>query len=157
MRGAKMIAVNSAYGRHLEGVADTICKPGMRVALAIDGKYDPVSAEGDDGEILIVKEDALQGKTVEGSYGVGDVLMMHRPAAGDEMMIRLADDQEIVRSQKLMVNGEGKYVPFVPLPEYEVDPEADPEDALDPNPVADFVALDDSYVGETLLWARCIR
>lgn len=94
-------------GHHGEGVLDTIVSPGMAVEQAADGDWDP--PQGTQAETLkkmsfkVAKEDALQGKTVDDAYAVGDVLSYYVPLPGDEVQVLVKSGEDIDVGDKLVV------------------------------------------------------
>lgn len=102
--------VLKAKGHHDEGVADGAITPGMAVELAADGKYDQQTsalAEALKGELLIAKEDALQGKTVDDAYAQDDVLFFYIPLPGDHVNALVKSGEDIDVNDVLVVEGGG--------------------------------------------------
>jgi len=102
--------VLKAKGHHGEGVADATIYPGEAVELASDGRYDPqtsAQAEALKGELLIAKEDALQGKGVGDAYAQDDTLFFYIPLPGDHVQVLVASGEDIDVGDLLVVEGGG--------------------------------------------------
>lgn len=97
-------------GNHDEGILDTIASPGMHVQMAADGKYDPspqTAAELAKRSLKIVKEDALQGKTVNDAYAVADVVFTYTPLSGDHVLLLIKSGQNIAVGDQIVPEGGG--------------------------------------------------
>jgi len=100
--------VLSGYGHHDEGIVGTAVSPGMAVELAADGEYDPqvsTQAESLKGGLKIVKEDALQGLTIDDAYAVGDTLFFYTPLRGDRIHALVKSGEDIDVGDVLIVEG----------------------------------------------------
>jgi len=94
-------------GHHDEGIADAAITPGMAVAMAADGKWDPTTSTVG---LTIATEDALQGKTITDAYAQGDRLFMYHPVPGDHVNVLVPTGQDIAVGDKLAVGTGGKFV-----------------------------------------------
>lgn len=102
-------------GHHDEGVTDAIVYPGEAVRMAADGHYDPESLAADiaaGAGLKIVKEDALQGKTVADAYAAADQLFFYSPVPGDHIHVLVKSGEDIDVGDYLAVEGggSGKFV-----------------------------------------------
>ena len=98
-------------GRTFEGECGAAASPGMAVELQADGFYDPVvsaQAAALKKSLVIVREDALQGKTVDetaGAYAVGDPMQLYVPQSGDEILVLLKDGETIAVGDDIVLEG----------------------------------------------------
>lgn len=86
---AKKIDIK-CYGRHEEAAAAEALKPGHLLVLGSAGTLTKHASNGGFAELLIAKEDALQGKTVDDAYASGDIVAHLIPLRGDVFLGRLA-------------------------------------------------------------------
>lgn len=95
-------------GRHEEGVAaESGILPGMLVQLTSDDELEMQDAAGAYCEIAVAKEDALQGKTIEDAYAMGDVVSYVLPNPGDEVAVLLKASENVVIGDDLIASGDG--------------------------------------------------
>jgi hypothetical protein len=109
MAGNRTIVLKG-HGHHDEGRCGTAISPGMAVEMAADGEFDPtVSAQAAalKGGLKVAKEDALQGKTIDDAYAVGDVLFYYEPEPGDVIHALVKAAANIAVGDKLVVEGGG--------------------------------------------------
>ncbi len=105
-----IVLQGNSYGHHDEGVLDTVATPGMHIQVASDGKYDlspATAAELVKSAIKIVKEDALQGKTVDDAYAIGDRVFFYTPLPGDMIHCRIKTGIDLVIGDKVTPEGGG--------------------------------------------------
>ena len=92
-------------GHHDEGVLGTVASPGMSISFEADGQYDKntsATAVAIKEGLKIVKEDALQGKTVSDAYAVGDTVFFYEPLPGDHVQLLVLEDEAIAIGDKLV-------------------------------------------------------
>ena len=94
---------------HKEGVADSAISPGMDIAMAPDGKFDPNQAKrgAAAGPVMIAKEDGLQGKSIDDAYATADIVFYYMPSSGDEVNLLVKDGQTIAVGDLLIGDGGG--------------------------------------------------
>lgn len=100
--------VLKGMGHHFEGRLDTIASPGMAVTMAADGDWDPcvpAQAAALKGGLVVLKEDALQGKTIDDAYAVDDVCFLYQVEPGDEINLLVKSGEDIDVGDKLVVEG----------------------------------------------------
>ena len=105
-----IVTKGKSYGHHDEGILDTAAYPGMHIQLAADGHYDPSSqtaAELIKRPLKILKEDSLQGKTVNDQYAIGDLGMFYEPLPGDEILAYVKSGENIAVGDMLVQEGGG--------------------------------------------------
>ena len=93
-----------------EGVLDTVASPGMALELQSDGKYDQVqstSAEAAKARVRLLREDRLQGKTVDDAYAIGDVAQMYPLRRGDRVQVLVKSGQTVAVGANGVVEGGG--------------------------------------------------
>lgn len=93
-----------------EGVLDTAASPGMHIAMAADGKYDPspaATAELAKVRPKVVREDSYQGKTVNDAYIIGDRVFYFTPMPGDHCLLLIKSGQNIVVGDTIIAEGGG--------------------------------------------------
>jgi len=93
-------------GRHEEFPAAGAITPGDCVKMAAAGTV--TAGLLANGELLIAKEDALQGKTVDDAYASGDVVFTYIPVPGDVLSLRAAATQTIAVGAKCGINAGGQ-------------------------------------------------
>jgi hypothetical protein len=99
-----------AKGHHDEGILGTVAIPGMHVTLQADGEYDKspeTAAELVKTQVLIVKEDQLQGKTINDAYAVGDLAFLYTPIPGDHINALIKTGANIAVGDKITPEGGG--------------------------------------------------
>ena len=102
--------VLKGIGHHDEGVLDAIAYPGQAIRLAADGHYDPETLSAANAickGLMLLKEDALQGKVVTEAYGADDVGFIYTPVAGDEVQVLVAEGEDVNLGDTLGVIGSG--------------------------------------------------
>jgi len=95
-------------GRYEEELCAGVLSPGSLVkkngaGLLVVDTNDGGIAEG--GEVMIASIDALQGKTLDDAYASGALVPYFIPKAGDVVLLRLADEQNITVDDYLTSNG----------------------------------------------------
>lgn len=97
-------------GHHDEGVTDAIVYPGEAIRMAADGHFDPetlASAVAAERGLKIVKEDALQGKTVADAYAAADQVFYYNPVQGDHVHVLVKAGEDVDVGDYLCVEGAG--------------------------------------------------
>lgn len=105
-----IVLKGNGKGHHDELVLDTVGTPGMHIQLAADGKGDlsPATlAECIKDELIILKEDRLQGKRIEDAYAIGDLAFIYFPLAGDHIHAFVKAGADIAVGDKLVQEGGG--------------------------------------------------
>lgn len=142
-----IVASVEPRGRFIEGIISGTPKPGtvMQISAGVEpvngrltyAVYDK-SADGARGQIAVLCEDRLQGKSVSDAYVSGTRGLLYFPLPGDELNMLLADvsgtaDDHAIGDALMVDDGTGKLVavtgtiesePFVLL-ETVTDPTAD--------------------------------
>lgn len=108
---ARTIVLRGNQNHHIEGTLSTTAKPGMHVTLQSSGNYarspETTAELVKYGSSLVVKEDALQGKTVNDSYNNGDRVFMYVPVAGDVLNLLIKSGQNISVGDNIIAEGGG--------------------------------------------------
>lgn len=122
--GANTIVLRGDYGEHEEGKLLVAASPGMNVVLAAnfsEQERDCYTVGGTDyigtgtgvtttkAPIKILKEDALQGRTVDDAYSAGDPGFIYIPKPGDKLQVLVASGQTIVKGGGLSATSTGKW------------------------------------------------
>jgi len=98
-------------GHHEEGILDTVGTPGMHVQLAADGHWDlspaAIAELVKGGGFAILKEDALQGKTITQAYAIGDLAFLYHPVVGDHLALFVKAAANLVIDDKVVPEGGG--------------------------------------------------
>lgn len=105
-----IVLKGNSHGHHEEGILDTVATPGMHVQLAADGKYDlspAAAAELVKQSLMVVKEDAYQGKTIDDAYAIGDVVFLYHPQPGDHIHAFVKSGANIAVGDILVAEGGG--------------------------------------------------
>lgn len=120
----KILLSDNPRGRKLTGVANGTIKPGMRVQIDVsEGRngnglftfepFDPVGTGtiGNRGAaMMIVLEDAVQGRTVTDAYADDELLQVYCPVIGDELLILLDDGSDAVSFGDMLISrGDGTF------------------------------------------------
>lgn len=110
MSSARTILLQGEEARYHEeraaGAAGIM--PGDLLKLTADNEVVVHATAGADTQILVAKEDYLQGKTIDQAYADEDVVMIHNAQKGHKLNMRLAASQTITVGDKLTSNGDGK-------------------------------------------------
>lgn len=98
-------------GHHDEGVLGAgVCTPGMAIELQAAGTFLQQSsaiATALKKAVKIVKEDALQGRTLLDAYASGERVFYYIPLPGDIINLFVKSGQNIVVGDNLVVEGTG--------------------------------------------------
>lgn len=120
----KILLSDNPRGRKLSGVANGVIKPGMRVQIDVsEGRsanglytfepFDPVGTGtiGNRGAaMMIVLEDAVQGRTVTDAYADDELLQVYCPVIGDELLVLLDDGSDAVSFGDMLISrGDGTF------------------------------------------------
>lgn len=86
-------------GHHDEVTLGAAAYPGEAVELQADGDHDPIASSQTEslkrGMPYILKEDALQGNTVNTQYGSGDKAFAYQPLPGDHVNVLVKSGEDI--------------------------------------------------------------
>ena len=120
----KILLSDNSRGRKLSGVANGVIKPGMRVQIDVsEGRsanglytfepFDPVGTGtigNRGGAMMIVLEDAVQGRTVTDAYADEELLQVYCPVIGDELLVLLDDGSDAVSFGDMLISrGDGTF------------------------------------------------
>lgn len=110
--GTNNTIVLKGKGHHEEAFIDEVASPGMAVELAADGKLDQVQSTQAEAlknvaGLKILKEDALQGKTVADAYAAADLAFYYEPVPGDHVQLLIKDGETIAVGDTIVVEGAG--------------------------------------------------
>lgn len=99
-------------GRHEEGLATVITKPGSLLIKDATGtltqpKYKPHNVAGGAHEKAFALEDALRGRTINTDYAVGDLIGIGYVYPGDVVFALIDVGQNIAVGDKLSSAGDG--------------------------------------------------
>jgi len=95
-------------GEQYEALANAAITPGQLVELMSTGKVRKVTAASAEQEKLVAIEDYLQGKTIAQDYAA-DAICLHRAfKSGDEVLLILADGQNVAIGDMLESAGGGE-------------------------------------------------
>lgn len=104
--------VLKGMGHHDEATVFAALSPGMGCNLHLDttlklAQEQAAQAEALKGGLLIAKEDALQGKTVDDAYAAADVGFYYIPLPGDHVQVLAKTGEDIALGDKLIIEGGG--------------------------------------------------
>ena len=104
--------VLKSRGHHDEAVTYEALSPGMAAELYLDTILKLAKPQGTQAEslktgFLIVKEDALQGKTVDDAYVAGETGFYYEPIQGDIVQALVKSGENIARGDMLVVEAGG--------------------------------------------------
>lgn len=105
-----IVLKGKAKGHHEEGLISTTGVPGMHVTLQSNGQYaksPETSAELVKRGIFILKEDDLQGKTINDAYAIGDLVFLYKPISGDHLNLLVKSGQNIAVGDLIVAEGGG--------------------------------------------------
>jgi hypothetical protein len=125
-------------GHFIEGIIDGTPKPGQMVQIKAGVEPDDGgrltyevfngAADGERDEVLILCEDAMQGKLPTSAYVDGDRCFIYAPLAGDELQVLAAnltgtgsgtDDAFAIGDKLIVDDGTGKFIKTTGSPESE--------------------------------------
>lgn len=99
----------NSWGHHDEGVLAGAVYPGMGIEMKADGTYDVIASTKAEslkrGSVLIAKEDAYQGKTINDAYASGARVFFFIPKAGDRLLILVKSGETISVGDLLVEEG----------------------------------------------------
>lgn len=87
--------------------ASTTVKPGQLIEITTGDVVQPHATAGSYAEILVAKEDPLQGRTIDDAYAAAEVVPFHRAQKGDKLQMILKDGQTTALASFLTSNGDG--------------------------------------------------
>lgn len=123
--GNNKIVLKGDFGQHEEGPLKAAASPGMNLVLAADfatqerhyytpGGTDYVGTGTGDtttkAPIKILKEDSLQGNTVDDAYASGDNAFIYIPKAGDVLQVLVKSGETVGKTDGLSADSTGKWV-----------------------------------------------
>jgi hypothetical protein len=94
-------------GRHEEAVAGAIIKPGHLIKLDTDGEVILHATGGGYAEKAFALEDALQGRTINDAYAVGELVGFVMCNSGDVVYAWLSVGENVAVGSYLVSNGDG--------------------------------------------------
>lgn len=105
----RIVLIASPGSRHDEAPANNgLISPGMLVERISGGNVQPHSTSGGRGELIIAKEDALQGNIITTLYSSGSIVMLHAAMRSDLLYMYVAAGAvAIADGAKLMSDGAG--------------------------------------------------
>lgn len=108
----RIVLITSRGSRHDEAPAnDGTISPGMLVERIAGGNVQKASTTGGNKEIIVAKEDALQGLTINDFYASGAIVMLHCASKSDMLYMYVAPGAAaIADGAKLMPDGAGGVV-----------------------------------------------
>lgn len=95
------------YHDERRAAAGSTLKPGYIAQTTAADEVTNHATAGGEGEGLVVKEDDMQGRTVDTQYAVGDPVMLHRVQKGDLCQLVLKAGQNVAITDWLTSNGDG--------------------------------------------------
>lgn len=94
---------------HDEGVLAGAVSPGMVIEMKTDGTYDVLASTKAEilkrNQMLIVKEDAYQGKTITDAYASGARVFFCIPLVGDHLLVLVKSGETISLNDLLCEEG----------------------------------------------------
>jgi biotin carboxyl carrier protein len=122
LSGQKTIVLKGEGGVYQEGPLAAAASPGMNVVMtaAVDQSgrdtYTPgatdAAAAGTTtaaSAVKILREDALQGRTVDTPYAAGDNGFVYVPRPGDHLLVLVASGQTVAKGGGLAAVASGKW------------------------------------------------
>ena len=127
--GYNKIVLKAGYtegaAEHEEGVLDAAATPGMNLVLGADfetqqrHRYTPGSTDyvgtgtgitTTKAPVKVLKEDSLEGKTINDAYASGDNVFIHIGKSGDVLQVLVASGETIIKAGGLSAGSDGKWV-----------------------------------------------
>jgi hypothetical protein len=97
-------------GQHEELRASGTIRPGHLCQRQSDGTVVVHATAGGDAEMLIAKEDSLQGRTIDDNYVSGELVFLHRARRGDKINALIpAGAAAFALTDFLTPNGDGTF------------------------------------------------
>ena len=90
-----------------EYLASAALYPGALVELHTDGKVRNHSTGGGFAAKMFALEDELQGRSIDDAYAEDDPVQVWAAVPGEEVLARLADDEDVAIGEFLVSNGDG--------------------------------------------------
>lgn len=163
MKGNEIVLSAFPQGKFIEGIISGTPKPGTLMQLKasvepVNGRhtyeaYAPGTGDGTPGEVLVLRNDDLQGFTVTTAYVSGTRGFLYSPTPGEELNVRKADisgtgsaTEDLNIGEKLLVvDGTGKVSPVAVGVAYATGPVAYP-----------FISMETitDQQEETLVWVK---
>ena len=97
-----------------ERAAAEIITPGMILNVDSAGKYEIHNTEGSDGSAIVAVENELIGGEIGDDYASGDQVRAVYAQPGDEILMRLADSENVTFGNILKSDGSGGLVIHTP-------------------------------------------
>jgi hypothetical protein len=101
-------------GPYEEGPLTAVASPGMNVVLTTTAEvfmrntYTPGLVDGT-GLVQVLREDSIQGKTVNDAYAIGDTALVYCAEPGDVILVLVASGQTIAKADGLSAGATGKF------------------------------------------------
>lgn len=92
-----------------EGRAASAITPGQLISLDSDGELIPHAVAGGAASPSFALEDALQGRTIEDNYAIGELVTYGIGRPGDVYLGWGAAGEDIANGDKLSSNGDGTF------------------------------------------------
>ena len=123
--GSNKIVLKGDFGMHEEGRLNAIAYPGMNVVMTADFSslerhvYTPGGTDyvgtgtgitTTKAPVKVLKEDALQGKTVDDAYAADDPGFIYIPQPGDMLQVLVLSGQNVDKGEGLSAGSDGKWV-----------------------------------------------
>lgn len=99
-----------SHGRHDEAPLDADGYPGMLLIGKTNGNNIPHNVLGGGGPLMVLKEQALLGKTTKDKIASGDIGAFVRPTRGDLLLCLLQNGQNVGNGAPLMSAGDGTLI-----------------------------------------------
>lgn len=104
-----------AMGIYEEATAAGAIQPGALLEIDANGDVQNHSVAGGRAELMVALEDALQGRTIDDAYAVGDIVSHKLLTIGSKVQAILQDGETAVIGSPLYSNGDGTLVVTDPL------------------------------------------
>ena len=99
----------------METEAAAALSPGNLLELTSANTIQKHSVAGGVAEKNIAKEDALEGRTVDTDYAVGDVVSSHLAQSGDVVLALVKAGENVAVGDQLVSAGDGTLIPVASL------------------------------------------
>lgn len=120
MKGNEIIVTPNPGGKFLEGIIDGTPRPGIPMQIQagtalVNGRATferyTKGTDGQAGPVFILLPDALQGRIYSDAYVDADRCFLYAPLVGEEMNIRVADNETVIVGDELLVkNSNSQYI-----------------------------------------------
>lgn len=123
LSGNNKIVLKGDFGQYEEGPLAAAASPGMNVVMTVAVRtqerdtWTPgatrvggTAAGGAASPVTVVREDGLQGRTVNDAYALGENVFLYKPKKGDVCQVLVKAAEDVDKGEGLSAGADGMWV-----------------------------------------------